>query len=114
MLTIEGLKNFGANTDEGLQRCFGNEALYLRLVKTIAGEKHFGMLKDALDAHDLTGAFEAVHALKGVLGNLSLTPMYDLSVEMTEHLRVKEEANCQELLEKMLEKKAELDALCAE
>ncbi|MBR2257096.1 MAG: Hpt domain-containing protein [Blautia sp.] len=114
MLTIDGLKTFGANTEEGLQRCMGFEALYLKLVKTIPEEKHFGMLKDALAVHDLDAAFEAVHALKGVLGNLSLTPLYDLSVEMTEHLRVKDEANCQELLEKMFEKKAELEALCAE
>ena len=38
MITIEKLNAFGANTAEGLGRCFGNEALYLKLVATIPGE----------------------------------------------------------------------------
>ena len=31
-MTIDDLRNFGANVDEGLARCFGNESFYLRLV----------------------------------------------------------------------------------
>ena len=76
MITVEKLNNFGANTAEGLARCFGNEALYLKLVATIPGEASFGKLKDALAEKNLKAAFEAAHALKGVLANLSLTPIY--------------------------------------
>ncbi len=35
MLTIDDLKTYGADTDTGLARCVGNEALYLRLVKSL-------------------------------------------------------------------------------
>ncbi len=35
MMTIESLKEYGANVEEGLGRCMGNDALYLRLVATI-------------------------------------------------------------------------------
>ena len=38
---------------------------------------------------DLDAAFEAAHALKGVLGNLGLTPLYEPVAEMTECLRSK-------------------------
>ena len=34
MITVEKLKQFGANTSEGLERCLNNEAFYLKLVVT--------------------------------------------------------------------------------
>ena len=36
MLTIEKLKAYGANVDEGLSRCMNNETFYLRLVNMAA------------------------------------------------------------------------------
>lgn len=87
MLTVEKLKNFGADTDEGLSRVFGNEALYLRLVNMIPNEENFDKLAEAIGKNDLDAAFAAAHALKGVLGNLSLTKMYEKCSEITELLR---------------------------
>ena len=34
MLTIDSLRRFGANTEEGLSRCMDNEDFYLRLVNS--------------------------------------------------------------------------------
>lgn len=87
MLTIETLQKFGADTKEGLGRCMNNEGLYLKLVGMVLGDAGFGKLKDALAAGDVQAAFEAAHALKGVLGNLSLTPLYVPASELTELLR---------------------------
>lgn len=112
MLTIQTLKTYGANTEEGLTRCFGNEALYLRLVSTIPDEKHFDNLDRALKANDLAEAFEAAHALKGVLGNLSLTPLYEPMSEITELLRTKTEMDYGTLYNRILQKKEELKSLC--
>ena len=114
MLTIEQLKQFGANTDEGIARCAGMEALYLRLVKMIPAEKSFEILKTALEANDLDEAFTAAHTLKGVLGNLSLTPMYDICADMTEKLRQRTAMDYSSQLNELLDKKAQLDAICAE
>ena len=114
MITVEKLNNFGANTAEGLARCFGNEALYLKLVATIPGEASFGKLKDALAEKNLKAAFEAAHALKGALGNLSLTPIYTPIVEITELLRSNTDMDYTSLLSTILEKKDELGRLCAE
>lgn len=110
MITIEKLNAFGANTAEGLARCFGNEALYLKLVATIPGEGNFDKLKDSIAAKDL----KAAHALKGVLGNLSLTPLYTPVVEITELLRNNTDMDYKSLLDTILEKKDELGRLCAE
>ena len=65
-------------------------------------------------AKDLKAAFEAAHALKGVLGNLSLTPLYTPVVEITELLRSNTDMDYKSLLDTILEKRDELGRLCAE
>lgn len=112
MLTVEKLKNFGANTEEGLARCYGNEALYLRLVNMIPSEANFDVLEQSLRDGELDKAFEAAHALKGVLGNLSLTPMYEICSEMTEHLRARTDMDYSKLLNELLKQKTTLTGLC--
>ena len=86
-MTIDSLKAFGANTAEGLARCMNNEAFYLRFVNMALEDKGFDALKTAIEAGDKKASFEAAHALKGSLGNLSLTPIYDPVCELTEQLR---------------------------
>ena len=87
MLTIEALSAFGADTREGLTRCMNNEAFYLRMVGMGLSDAGFDRLKSALEADDAKAAFEAAHALKGVMGNLSLTPIYEPVSALTELLR---------------------------
>ena len=79
MLTIEGLKDYGADVEEGLKRCVNNQAFYLKMVEKAAGDQTFGKLISALEAGQLEEAFEAAHALKGVYGNLALTPLFQPS-----------------------------------
>ena len=87
MLTVEMLNNYGANTQEGLTRCFNNEAFYLRLVGMSLADASFDRLTKAVESGNATEAFEACHALKGSLGNLALTPIYDPVCALTEQLR---------------------------
>ena len=85
-MTVNDLKTYGANTEEGLRRCMNNESFYLRLVKMIPGDASFPKLYDAVENGDLDIAFEAAHALKGSAGNLSLTPIFAPISEITEIL----------------------------
>ena len=87
MLTIDALKAYGANTEEGLARCFNNESFYFRLVEMGLNDANFDRLRQAMEAGDAKAAFEAAHALKGSVGNLSLTPIYEPVSELTERLR---------------------------
>ena len=87
MLTIDSLKACGANTAEGLSRCFNNESFYLRLVGMGLADGNFDKLTKAVEAGDAKEAFEACHALKGSMGNLALTPIYDPVCALTEQLR---------------------------
>ena len=108
MLTIDALRAYGANVDEGLVRCMNNEGIYLRLVKMAVGDGGYEKLRSALEAGDIDAAFEAAHALKGALGNLSLTPMYAPASELTELLRHKTPGDYSALLDALLRQRAVL------
>ena len=108
MITLDKLNQFGANTKEGLDRCMNNEAFYLRLVDKGINDDSFIKLKDELEKKNYDEAFKIAHSLKGVLGNLSLTPLYDLAVEITENLRISKEIDYFELINKLLNKREEL------
>ena len=101
MLTIEKLDKYGADTKEGLGRCMGMESLYLRLVTNVVDQAEFDKLDKLAREGDLQGAFEAAHALKGVTGNLSLTPLYDKICEITELLRAHTDTDYETLLDQI-------------
>ena len=111
MITIDALKQFGADVEEGVARCVNNEGLYLQLTAMIRNEKNFDVLAEAIEANDLKKAFEAAHALKGVLANLSLTPLYETASEITELLRKQADADYPALLAELQKRKAEFDSL---
>ena len=102
MITVDELKALGADTDTGLSRCVGNEALYLKLVGMGLSDTKFEELGTALRAGDLDKAFELCHALKGVIGNLAITPLFDSLSAMTEKLRGREQADYQTMYSDML------------
>ena len=111
MLTIDALKELGANTDEGLKRCLNNEDFYLRLVKMSIEDKTFLELKDALERNDLDAAFERAHALKGVLGNVSLTNILEPVKEITEDLRSRTEKDYTDQMNTILAELEKVKAL---
>ncbi len=84
MINIDALKNYGANVE---------------------------VLKENIEANDLGSAFEAAHALKGITGNLALTPLYEPIVEITELLRARTETDYSPLLSVILTKRKELEDL---
>ena len=111
MINIDVLKQFGADTDDGLSRCMGNEAFYFKLIGKVVEDKNFQALEDAVAAKDLDKAFEAAHSLKGVLGNLALTPIYEPVYEITELLRKRTDIDYVPYLENIKAKKDELNGL---
>lgn len=111
MPTVEDLKRYGANTEEALSRLMGNEAFYLALVPRVFEEKNFEALSSGISEGDLDKAFEAAHSLKGVLGNLELTPLLKPVVEITEMLRRREQADYAPYLDEIFRQKEILEGL---
>ena len=101
-MTIDKLKELGANVDEGLERCMGMEDFYLEMIELGLTDERFEELGKSLDAGNLEEAFEHVHALKGVIGNLALAPLYQTICEITEHLRAKEDVDYKTLYAKLI------------
>ena len=111
MLTIDKLKAFGADTTTGLSRCLNNEMLYLRLVSKFLEDTNIYTLKEAVSNNNLEKAFECAHALKGVLANLSITPLYDIIISITEDLRNKKEMDYIPFVDSYIKKLEELKSL---
>lgn len=108
MLTIDALRQAGVNTQDGLSRLMNNEAFYLRLVNMALDDGSFDKLASAVSDGDRKAAFEAAHALKGVMGNLSLTPLYEKVSEITELLRADKDADYELLVQQVLRQRDEL------
>ena len=106
-MTIDKLRELGANVEEGLERCMGMEDFYIEMVELGLSDERFEELGPTLEAGDLDNAFEQVHALKGVIGNLALTPLYETVCELTEHLRAKEQMDYKPLYEKLISQRKE-------
>ncbi|MBQ3329191.1 MAG: Hpt domain-containing protein [Eggerthellaceae bacterium] len=110
-MTLDDLRAFGADVDEGLARCMGKEDFYLRLVGMAQDETGYNKLEQAIADGDLKAGFEAAHGLKGVLGNLALTPLLEPVSEITELLRAGTEMDYSDLLAQIKEQKERFLAL---
>jgi HPt (histidine-containing phosphotransfer) domain-containing protein len=101
-MNIEKLRELGANVDEGLERCMGMEDFYLEMIELGLSNDRFEALGKALEEGNLDDAFEDAHAIKGVVGNLALTPLYETVSEITENLRAKVQTDYEVIYKKIL------------
>ena len=111
MVTIDALRQMGADVDDGLARCMNMESFYLDLVNMALKDPGFEKLSDAVKAGDNKAAFEAAHDLKGIVANLSITPLSNEISEMTELLRKDQEADYQGYVDRILDMRNKLSAL---
>ena len=79
----------GCDIDSVLTDVFmGNENFYQRIFSKFATTNTaLGRLESAMSAGDAAAVFEAAHELKGVYGNLGLTPLYNAICEIVEPAR---------------------------
>ena len=112
MLTINALKEYGANVQEGLERCLDDEGFYLEMVGMALDGQGFKRLSDAIESGNKTAAFEAAHALKGALGNLSITSLFEPVQTVTELLRARTQMDYAPIVSEIKAKHDELVKLC--
>ena len=110
MLTIDKLREYGADVDEGLARCMDKEDFYIGLIGKALDDNRLPLLEQQIVKGDLDEAFETAHALKGMYANLSLTPLIKPVSEMTELLRNRTDTDYSALL---ADAKLQFETLCS-
>lgn len=69
-------------------RLMGNDERIIKYLKIFQRDTNFDSLCNAIEQNDFKTAFNAVHTLKGIALNLSLTSLAASTKELTETLRI--------------------------
>ena len=78
-----------------------NDALISRmLTKFVTSDSPLNMVS-LYEQKDYRGLFAAAHSLKGVAGNLALTPLYELACTITEATRNSDDVNLDKEIEEL-------------
>lgn len=108
---LDALKDWGCDVDGALARFVDDEELYVMCLNKVLSDKAFADLGTALKKGEIKEAFDCAHTLKGVLANMGLTPMYDISVRIVEPLRIEADENLMPVYEELLRAKDKLEAM---
>ena len=79
---IEDIALLGADTNDGLTRCMDKPELYERMLKKLPKVVEESPVMPYIDSGDIDTAISNAHTLKGVVGNLSLVPLYNNYAEI--------------------------------
>ena len=83
------LEECGADVETTLKRFMGNDAIYQKFLGKFPGDPNYAKLGTNIEAGAFEEAYKCAHALKGVVGNLGLTPIYEKVSTLVEELRTK-------------------------
>lgn len=108
MSLIDELEALGVNTQEGLGRMMNKAALYEKLLGKYPAAARSSEVMPFFEAQDHEGALAAAHTLKGVTGNLSLTPLYKGYTDIVSLLRENKPEEARKILEEILPIEAEI------
>ena len=97
MQMFDELNALGADLNSALARFMGNaQLLEMILKKTPESIEKNGDVVEQIDAGNIDAAILKAHTLKGNMGNLSITPLYEAYTEITELLRAGKTAEARE------------------
>lgn len=85
---LDRCREYGADVEGTMERLMDDEELFEMCMMQFSQDEGFAGLKGAIESKDYKAAFEYAHALKGVAGNLGLTPLFNAISEMVEALRI--------------------------
>lgn len=102
MSLFEELNNLGADTEGALQRFMNNTALYEKFLGKLTENVNNLKVMPYLDDGDYETALSNAHTLKGVTGNLSITPLYKAYSDIVAMLRANEPEKAKSILTDIL------------
>ena len=103
MELLEELNTLGVDTSEGLDRVMEDRELYaMMLGMFLDAVREHDITPDDFDSGDMDALIQKVHTLKGVTGNLALTPLFEGYVETLGLLRAGDAARGKARYENLL------------
>jgi hypothetical protein len=87
MSFVDELSDLGVDTEAALKRFMNNLGLYERMLKKFTVTAPGLEVLSYIDAGDIETAIANSHTLKGITGNLSLTPLYEAYTDIVALLR---------------------------
>ena len=110
MSLLEELKTLDVDVDGGLKRIGGNEKLYIKLLGSFTKSINTYKVDADFDGNDYNDVIEKTHAIKGVSGNLSLTPVYEAYTKVVDLLRAGKPEEARTILKEVLPVQEEIIA----
>lgn len=99
---LNELKKLGIDTEDALERFSGNSDLYVRMLGKLPASVRGMDTMSAIESGNIEEAITRAHTIKGVTGNLSVTPLYDAYTKITNELRAGKPDAAKEILENIL------------
>ncbi|MCH5207833.1 MAG: hypothetical protein J1F04_03015 [Oscillospiraceae bacterium] len=96
------LKNLGVNIDEAMNRFMNNEGLYIKMLAKLQPNIEKLPVLSLCEAGDNEQALANAHTLKGITGNLSLTPLFNGYTRIVELFRAGKPDDAQKMLKDIL------------
>jgi HPt (histidine-containing phosphotransfer) domain-containing protein len=81
--------SFFIDLEDGLKRVMNNKAFFIKMLGKFKNDPNYKNMEDALAANDYEKAQVAIHTLKGLAGNLSLTELFKQSRETETQIKAK-------------------------
>ena len=98
MSLLTELQVFNVDVQDGLKRFVNNAALYEKMLKKFPAAAEDLPVLEHFESENLEMALANAHTLKGMTGNLSLTPLYTAYTEIVALLRENAPLKAKELL----------------
>lgn len=102
MSMLSELQELGADVDDAMQRFMNKASLYERMLLKLPATMKDKPVMEFIEAGDIKTAIENAHTLKGVLGNLSVTPLYKAYTDIVTLLREDNPEKAKSILEECL------------
>lgn len=84
---------YGVDYEMTMSRFMYNEDMYLKFLNMLFDDKNLEKLANAIEEGNIAEAFEAAHTLKGVVGNMGLTRLFNAVNKIAEPLRAGEQTD---------------------
>ena len=108
---IMELEKRGCDMKATLERFIDDKEFYRDCLLSVLSDSNFNMLGDLLKSHDIKGAFDCAHTIKGLIANMGIEELNNIIVRIVEPLRSGQDEGLIEVYNELMEKKKVYDEL---